>query len=256
MYNYISNETFDEEYKVNEACRIIRHGNFIGVIGYEDPIPANNEIENIANVGIYQGKYWVYNPFPDIINEMIDPTMLILNSITDKDPYFKLSVGDIIQLGRLRLLIKEISDNSNGPITQKITSTENEPECKDSNLIIGHSINKYEVESNIESSKGITERKTEERTDERFEDKTEEKKCRICLCNDDEVDNPIIESPCNCIGSVRYIHMDCLNQWLKNKVTQYKNQYMTLYEWKDFKCDICKIPYPSIILLTFRYYNI
>ena len=97
MYNYISNEPSDEEYIVNEACRIIRHGSSIEIFGYEDHIPANNDIENIANIGIYQGKYWVYNPFPNIINEMMDPTLLILNSITENAPYFKLNVGDIIQ---------------------------------------------------------------------------------------------------------------------------------------------------------------
>ena len=33
--------------------------------------------------------------------------------------------------------------------------------------------------------------------------------CRICLQEDDFIgENPLI-SPCNCIGSVKYLHLEC-----------------------------------------------
>ena len=38
--------------------------------------------------------------------------------------------------------------------------------------------------------------------------KTEEPICRICL-TEDEPDNPII-SACKCIGSVKFIHLQCI----------------------------------------------
>jgi len=46
----------------------------------------------------------------------------------------------------------------------------------------------------------------------------EEKCCRICL-SEEEPGNPII-SPCNCTGSVKYIHLDCIREWLEGKKTQ------------------------------------
>lgn len=38
--------------------------------------------------------------------------------------------------------------------------------------------------------------------------------CRICL-EQDSLDKLI--SPCNCDGTIKYIHMDCLKTWLLSK---------------------------------------
>ena len=45
---------------------------------------------------------------------------------------------------------------------------------------------------------------------------SEIRQCRICLDEDEGGSNPFI-TPCKCIGSVRFIHLDCLREWLKNK---------------------------------------
>ena len=40
--------------------------------------------------------------------------------------------------------------------------------------------------------------------------------CRICLGEDNEVDNPLF-APCKCSGSMRFIHHLCLKQWFAGK---------------------------------------
>lgn len=42
------------------------------------------------------------------------------------------------------------------------------------------------------------------------------KVCRICLGEDDDSDNPLIE-PCKCAGSMSSIHIECLRTWLNSK---------------------------------------
>ena len=42
------------------------------------------------------------------------------------------------------------------------------------------------------------------------------KACRICLDEAEDVDNPFI-APCNCAGSMRFIHLQCLREWLDSK---------------------------------------
>ena len=46
-------------------------------------------------------------------------------------------------------------------------------------------------------------------------------KCRICIDDGD-----LIQSPCNCIGSVGLVHVTCLEEWLSTSNTR--------------ECEICK----------------
>ncbi|XP_036827925.1 translation initiation factor IF-2-like [Oncorhynchus mykiss] len=41
--------------------------------------------------------------------------------------------------------------------------------------------------------------------------------CRICHCEGDE--ECVLITPCRCTGSMRFVHQDCLNQWIKSSDT-------------------------------------
>ena len=50
--------------------------------------------------------------------------------------------------------------------------------------------------------------------------------CRICLETDHQ--NNLI-APCDCSGTQKYVHIDCLNQWrLENLDNEKYNQYFSL----------------------------
>lgn len=72
-----------------------------------------------------------------------------------------------------------------------------------------------------------------------------ENACKICCCEDSDAENPLI-SPCKCIGSMKYIHLQCLKKWLKNKISCRSSGPVTSYFWSDFMCELCKTPLPSI----------
>jgi hypothetical protein len=41
--------------------------------------------------------------------------------------------------------------------------------------------------------------------------------CRICYMEEDsDIKNPLVQ-PCKCSGSMKYIHLNCLKQWLYTK---------------------------------------
>ncbi|XP_077585791.1 E3 ubiquitin-protein ligase MARCHF8 isoform X5 [Stigmatopora nigra] len=42
--------------------------------------------------------------------------------------------------------------------------------------------------------------------------------CRICHCEGDE-ESPLI-TPCHCMGSLRFVHQSCLQQWIKSSDTR------------------------------------
>ena len=64
----------------------------------------------------------------------------------------------------------------------------------------------------LRSDTGEEEEEEEEKEEEEEED-TQENECRVCRVGD-EPGRPLFY-PCSCSGSIRYIHQDCLEQWLK-----------------------------------------
>jgi hypothetical protein len=73
----------------------------------------------------------------------------------------------------------------------------------------------------------------------------EEPICRICL-SEDEPDNPII-SACKCIGSVKYIHLNCIQEWLEGKKHKKETPLVNSYIWRGLECEICQAFYEDTI---------
>lgn len=67
------------------------------------------------------------------------------------------------------------------------------------------------------------------------------KACRICLDDMEEEDNPFI-TPCKCAGSMRFIHLKCLREWLDSKRIAQKLQGVYSYYWEELSCELCKEP--------------
>ena len=57
-----------------------------------------------------------------------------------------------------------------------------------------------------------------------------ERICRICF-EAGTIENPLI-SPCECSGSMKYIHEECLKKWICSRTR----------DPKTFNCDVCKHP--------------
>ena len=66
-----------------------------------------------------------------------------------------------------------------------------------------------------------------------------EKSCRICLETDETPKNPLI-CPCKCIGSVRFIHLDCIKAWLDSKKQSQHLHGVSSYYWEELSCELCK----------------
>lgn len=59
-----------------------------------------------------------------------------------------------------------------------------------------------------------------------------ERLCRICYDGEDSAANPLFR-PCRCRGSMRWVHMECLNHWRLESANP--RSY--------FECDSCKFKY-------------
>ncbi|XP_034051155.1 LOW QUALITY PROTEIN: E3 ubiquitin-protein ligase MARCH7 [Thalassophryne amazonica] len=57
--------------------------------------------------------------------------------------------------------------------------------------------------------------------------------CRICQMGEESASNPLIE-PCNCTGSLQYVHQECIKKWLHSKISSGTNlEGITT-------CELCK----------------
>ena len=81
--------------------------------------------------------------------------------------------------------------------------------------------------------------------------KKSKKICRICYNGDVDEDNPLIY-PCNCKGSMKYIHYKCLRNWLNSKIENnkrgfFKTDNCIAYLKKELACELCKVTFPDFI---------
>ena len=86
--------------------------------------------------------------------------------------------------------------------------------------------------------------------------------CRICYGEETNDDNPLI-CPCICKGSMKYIHYECLKNWLNSKIEEEfsidsndKELDAITYNRKDIACELCKEKFPDYIKYNDLYYNI
>lgn len=148
--------------------------------------------------------------------------IVIRNTYFEKENSgYKLREGDIIKLGKVMFKVREVK------VDEKLKKSKNEKSNKSSKEIL---------EINNEETKKINVKKKRKNMPI----------CRICLMEDNEEDNPLI-NPCNCIGSVRFIHILCLRRWLKSKITTKNFNFLMVNSYKSLECEICKKTMPERI---------
>mgnify|MGYP002475727197 FL=1 len=76
-----------------------------------------------------------------------------------------------------------------------------------------------------------------------FEKVPPEQACKFCFCDENTENNPLI-SPCQCSGSMKFIHLFCLQEWLNSKKLTRNNENSICHYWKSVDCEICKRPFP------------
>ncbi|CAG9331348.1 unnamed protein product [Blepharisma stoltei] len=154
-------------------------------------------------------------------NELNERLWLVIKSIRNNGVRgYKICEGDWIRLGRVKLQVKKICTDT----TKKALENES--------VIVADGENpKFQY---FEPLRG---------------DSNEVMACRICLNNENSTENPLI-SPCYCTGTMKHIHISCLQEWLKNKaVVISKFQKVTSFFWNELSCEICKAPFPLSIYI-------
>ena len=172
------------------------------------------------------------------------------NDNNSRNKKYKLDKCDIIKLGKVFIRIidikleKEITSNfqnyNNSLMNQNKRNSKND-------LL---DTNKIQVLPRINSARELP----------KILIKTQKNKiCRICYDDSSNMKNPLI-NPCKCKGTMKYIHYNCLLNWMKNKIEKPNdkyniNQYIS-YDKSLLNCELCKSSFPYYVKYKNNFYNI
>jgi len=90
----------------------------------------------------------------------------------------------------------------------------------------------------------------EQQADEESFSKDYKYTCRICLSGEWDKDDPLI-SACKWSGTCRFIHLACVKECLKSRMTERKTDYYVSLTWDNVFCELCKTKYPDTIQLEY-----
>ena len=166
---------------------------------------------------------------------------------SDRMNNYCLSEGDIIKIGRITARIRTIKFKKNDDLNGSIHTEINRKETKINKLTIKKhkkTENNEKCLFNEKSKNSITENSIT-------------KICRVCYTEEESFDNPLVQ-PCSCTGSLKYIHLNCLKQWLNERSFNLidKNNECYLFSFKQADCELCKTRFPDYIKHKEKLYEI
>lgn len=187
---------------------------------------------------------------------------------------YELKEGDIIRIGRLHLRLKIIKiqkfeNNKNLNTSSSVnninkirisTNNENNNNNNFNNISINTELNLQEIQVNSPISRKRSKIRSSNFKSINSAPIKEEKKemiCRICYGDENEDENPLVQ-PCNCHGSMKYIHLNCLKQWLKTNtfILQESNELSKVFKIKKAECELCRTELPNFIRHKGKLYEI
>ena len=255
------------------------------VYGSEDNISNDKDIEKLMKINIYFNKDTFFE-FERNIYELDETDnictpntawFLLKPGILEvKMNRYKLNPGEIIRIGRITMRIRDIifsdknnnnNNNNNKELNDsfgtnyniKETQTEGLPLNTNDNLNSNkkdknknkNRINEIAI-TNIEPQEKVLKLNVIKNMNKRESifSKVEKKNiiCRICYMEEESPKNPLIQ-PCICDGSLKYVHLSCLRQWISTHscIKIDKNENCTIFLIKPVECELCKTKFPDYI---------
>ena len=163
-----------------------------------------------------------------------------------------------------KLILKDIGDFTNekeviNNKTKKILSLANQRNATDPNLgdrIQVLTLNKNNNDNKISNNNNLI------NNDEKIKiNNTKKQKqnavCRICYGEEEEKEDPLVQ-PCQCLGSLKFIHLKCLKHWINTRscVKVDESECCTVFLFKETECEICKAKLPDLIKHNEKLYSL
>ena len=238
LFDYEAQQLCCQEFRLDvRPGDLVRRGNDVLLIPSDEPIPLDTEY--IASV--YPGK--ASNGFRLVQNE-VQMGKKLWSVVRENWPRgVRVVEGDIIKLGRFMLRVRQLctsasesDDNTscssyNGGTTSSAAAKSPQPEARSLLFpdlrISGRPIIPALTTACAESDPSIR-----------------QLQCRICLCEGPCEDDPLV-CPCECTGSIRYVHARCLGHWLRGRQGLDAPTSSCALFYRPMACELCHCTYAS-----------
>ena len=221
-----------------------------------------NNSKRKNNFEVIRNKY-EFDETDNIITPNTSWFLLKPSKIDVKMNRYKLNPGEIIKIGRITMRIRDIifsNKKNNQTLNESYNTNYNVKEIQtlktegDPYTIKKNENDKNEKKSkNLEKTEKIIVKKNGKKNNAKEIFTKLEKKnkvCRICYMEEEEEneENPLIQ-PCICSGSMKFIHLQCLKQWIGTRscIKIDNSEDCSIFLIKPVECELCKTKFPDYI---------
>jgi hypothetical protein len=250
----------------NKECQIKTKDNNINNKDKDNSFLIISELHKIS-----PSNFKIYNPILSYnLHKKLNNNSCLCRAwrLSKKNEENLIQTGDIIKLGRIRLKIETIclkDQYESSQITynffknkMKLKSGYSLNVNKNINNNVNTNINNSQNDSFLEEEKMDKNNNLRKKLKEKMKatsiienssitspkNSTSRPTCRICYLLNSDIENPLI-SPCNCNGSMKYIHYKCLKNCIEANLTKKVEDTFKCLYWKNYSCEICQKEYPK-----------
>jgi hypothetical protein len=145
---------------------------------------------------------------------------------------YRLAEGDILRFGRAVLRVKELKVSGTEDLHKGIVPS--------SRLMDGHLVTDPQSEYVTDTGTVTT---LPESECEGFGMFQTDCQCRVCYRDSYTIEDPLV-SICKCAGSLKFVHINCVKNWIASRMQTREKGPVRTYEWKKLECEICRSEYP------------
>eukprot|EP00930_Biecheleria_cincta_P038076 TRINITY_DN2615_c0_g1_i1.p1 TRINITY_DN2615_c0_g1~~TRINITY_DN2615_c0_g1_i1.p1 ORF type:complete len:416 (+),score=77.21 TRINITY_DN2615_c0_g1_i1:78-1250(+) len=207
LFDFEASQLQTKTFSVPGSARFFRSGTEVQMVGDSEAPPEGSE--PMLRLHKKDDTYWVDKVSPQAASSK--KLWVVVRDLATSG--HKLSEGDVIKLGRFKFRVKQL-------VGEDTSSAQPE-------LFLEDSGSSCEIEQDHENELAST-------------------LCRICLLEGSSDEDPLIR-PCQCRGSIEYVHLGCLRHWVKGRLNLADNPEGS-YFYRPLPCELCKAAYPASVI--------
>eukprot|EP00445_Apocalathium_hangoei_P007531 CAMPEP_0203843380 /NCGR_PEP_ID=MMETSP0359-20131031/2559_1 /ASSEMBLY_ACC=CAM_ASM_000338 /TAXON_ID=268821 /ORGANISM="Scrippsiella Hangoei, Strain SHTV-5" /LENGTH=427 /DNA_ID=CAMNT_0050758139 /DNA_START=54 /DNA_END=1337 /DNA_ORIENTATION=- len=210
LFDFEAHHLHTQSFTVNRSMVCIRNGTEVTMLGEREVPPSGGE--SLLRLVQRDGAFWVDKPSPSNTSKKL---WIVVRDL--KDAGHRLGEGDVMKLGRFKFRVRQLVASSCG-------GQQPELRLEDAGVC-------YANDKGPDGDRDLS-----------------QTLCRICLLEGpgEECENDPLITPCQCKGSIEYVHLGCLRHWIRGRLNLSDGPSGS-YFYRPLACELCKAVYPTYV---------